>query len=162
MRPRIYFVLGSILLGLGLAGTVACSAFFINLILFTFKTHHPFVFLILGRHGLRPFLLTFPWLPFLVAFLGIWGGSRLLKKYDISYKKNFWGLVIVLLIAILVLGFLIHRSNINPRLGKIRPLRGFYQSQLPEEEKQMFREKIRQLQPSPPFSERGRPPFLYK
>lgn len=92
MRPRIYFIAGSLLLSIGLAGTTILAIFFINLVLFRLRIHQPFGFLILGRPGLRPFLLTFPWLSLLVALGGIIGGRALLKKYDISYKKKLLGI----------------------------------------------------------------------
>ena len=129
IRPRIYFVAGSLLLGFGLAGTIAVAVFFINLFLFRVRTHGPFDYLWFGRFGLRPFLSIFPWIPFLIAIAGIFGGLILLKRYDISYKKNFWGLVISLVTFILVVGFFLDRVGFNEKLEGLRPVHPLYQNQ---------------------------------
>jgi len=126
MRPRVYFVAGSVLLGLGVAGAVVLAILFFNLFFFKLRMHSPFGYLLFGRPGIGPFLHIFPWLPFLLAVFGILGGSLLLKKYEISYKKSFWGLVISFLVMILVFSFLLSRSGLNRRAEKLLPLRPFY------------------------------------
>lgn len=157
MRPKIYFVAGSLLLGIGLAGTTMLAIFFVNLVLFKLRIHRPFGFLILGRSGLRPFLLTFPWLSLLAALGGIIGGRALLKKYDISYKKSFWGLMIGLIALVLVLAFLLSRTGINEKMKRVPRLKRFYQSQLTDKEKQILREKIGKIREGRKQHERKKP-----
>lgn len=148
MRPKIYFALGSVLLSVGLAGAVVFSAFFINLIFFKLKTHRPLGLLFLAHQvGFKPFFLTFPWLSLSLSLVGVWLGSRMIKKYDISYKKNFWLLILILMLTVCVLGLFISKTKINPRLKKVRPLHHFYHSP---------------YSPPPHLFERKHLPFLYQ
>ncbi|KPJ70923.1 hypothetical protein AMJ51_00550 [Microgenomates bacterium DG_75] len=126
MKPRFYFVAGSILLGIGLAGAIVGAILFLNLTFFRMRIHGPLGFLWFGQFGLRPFLVTFPWLPLLIAVGGIFGGISLLRRYDISYKKSFLGLVIALLVLVLTMGFVLDQIGFNERLERIKPLHPFY------------------------------------
>jgi len=127
MHPHIYFVIGSLLLGIGLAGAVASTILFINLALFRLRTHAPFGFLRFGEFGLRPFFATFPWLPLFVAAIGFAGAAILLRHYEISYKKGFVGLVVGLLALVLTTGLLLDSAGFNERVGQFRPLGPLYQ-----------------------------------
>lgn len=131
MRPRIYFVMGSMLLGIGLAGAVLAATFFTNFFFFKLRAHSPFGYLRMGRSGLRFFLLFFPWWPLLVAAAGILGGLALLRRYEISYKKSFFLLVIVFLTFILASGFLLHSFGFNERAARMKHLRPLYRQQMP-------------------------------
>lgn len=51
MRPKIYFVLGSLLLGVGLAAALILAIFFINLVLFGQRLNQPFCFSLAGPNG---------------------------------------------------------------------------------------------------------------
>lgn len=126
MRPRFYFIAGSILLGIGLTGAILGAILFINLTFFRMRIHGPLGFLWFGRFGFRPFLATFPWVFLLIAIAGILGGLALLRRHDISYKKSFLGLVIALVVLVLIMGFVLDRIGFNERLERIKPLRPFY------------------------------------
>jgi hypothetical protein len=126
MRPKIYFVLGSILLGIGLASSILVAIFFINIFLFKFRAYTPHTFLKFGRLGIIPFLRNFPWLPLGVSIGGITSGTILLAKYDIAYKKSFKGLIVTLTATTLVLGFFISKSRLNEKIQLKKPLRPFY------------------------------------
>jgi hypothetical protein len=128
MRPHIYFLVGSILLGIGLAGAIIGAILFLNLTFFRMRIHGPFGFLMFGQFGLRPFLATFPWLPLLLGLAAIFGGMALLKHYDISYKKSFLVLAIVLTAFVLTVGFVLDRIGFNEKLERVRPLPPFYPS----------------------------------
>lgn len=122
MRPQIYFLAGSFLLGIGLVAAVMGAVLFVNLVFFRMRVHAPFGFLWFGRFGFRPFLATFPWLPLGIAVGGILGGITLLRRYDISYKKSFLGLIIALIVLVLTLGFVLDYTGFNERVEKIEPL----------------------------------------
>ncbi len=126
MRPRLYFVGGSILLGLGLAGAIITSTFFLNLFVFHLRVRGPLAYLQLGPPGVLIFMTTFPWAILLVSVVGIAAGLTLLKRYEFSYKKNFLVLAIVLIVVIAVLGFLLERVGFNERVAPHPPLRRFY------------------------------------
>ncbi|OGD86999.1 hypothetical protein A2164_04200 [Candidatus Curtissbacteria bacterium RBG_13_35_7] len=134
MRPRFYFVAASILLGIGLAGAVFMALFFINLVFFRLRIHGPLGYLIFGEFGWKPFLATFPWLPFVIAIIGTIGGLILLRRYDISYKKSFLGLVIILAVLILSLGFLVDKAGFNEKAQNLGQLSPFYKHKFMGEE----------------------------
>jgi hypothetical protein len=129
MRPRLFFIAGSLFLGSGLAGAVVLATLFINLAFFRMRVHEPFGYLWFGHFGLGPFLTIFPWLPFLIAVFGIMGGLALIRHYDISYKKSFLGLGIGLVALVLTTGFLLDQIGLNERVERLAPLRPLYQGQ---------------------------------
>jgi hypothetical protein len=126
MRPRLYFVLGSILLGIGLGMAVVFGAFFFNLAFFRLRVHEPFGFLWFGQFGLRPFIFIFPWFRLFLASIFIILGIILLRRYEISYKKSFLALALSLVILVLTAGFLIDRIGFNEQVRRIPPMQPFY------------------------------------
>jgi len=128
MRPRVYFLVGSVLLGVGLAGAIIGAILFFNLAFFRMRIHGPFSFLMFGEFGFRPFLATFPWLPLFMSLAAILAGIILLKHYDISYKKSFLVLAIALAVLVLTMGFVLDKIGLNERLERAGPLPPFYPS----------------------------------
>jgi hypothetical protein len=88
MRPKAYFVAGSTLLGIGFAGFLLFAIVFMNRAFFRFRVFGPFGNLFLGRAGIRPFILTFPFLSLILALTGIVGGLFILRRYEFSYKRS--------------------------------------------------------------------------
>lgn len=127
MRPRIYFVVGSLLLGGGLAVAVGVAVFFVNLTFFRLRTYAPLGFLKFGHLGLRPFLTVFPWLPLFISVVGIVAGIAFLRRYDFSYKKGFVGVSIGFLAAVLTIGMLLSPLGFDKQARQFPPLRPFYQ-----------------------------------
>jgi hypothetical protein len=126
MRPHFYFVLGSFLLGTGIAATILFSTFLVNLISFRLKTQGHFEYLRFGRPGLFAFLKHFPWPILLLIVIGVAGGIVIVRKLDVSYKKNLWGIIAALVGFILVFGLLIEKIGFNNKAAMIRPLKPFY------------------------------------
>lgn len=133
MRPRLYFVGGSILLGLGLAGAIITAVFFLNLFLFRLRILGPLGYLRLGRPGILPLVTTIPWTVLLVSVAAIAAGLTLLKRYEFSYKKNFLVLAIVLIVVVAVLGFLLERAGFNERVAPHPPMRRLYRNYFDED-----------------------------
>lgn len=125
MRPRLYFVTGSILLGAGLALALITTILFVNFAIFRFKIHAPLTYLRFGKLGLTPFLSNFPIIPVLLSIIGIIGGIILIKKYDISYKKSYIGIIISLLSFVLIFGFFLEKTNFNERIARRNNLSQF-------------------------------------
>lgn len=111
MRPRLYFVLGSILLGLGLAGAIIIAIFFLNLFVFRLRVQGPLNC----------------WTVLLASVVGIVIGLALLKRFEFSYKKNFLILAIALIVVVGILGFLLDRVGFNERMRRYRRTRPFYE-----------------------------------
>lgn len=119
MRPKAYFIAGSLLLGLGFAGVLVSGTMFTALSSYHFRTFGSLQFLRFGPAGVGPFINAVPWVPLLITILSFYGGLKLLKRYDISYKKNFLALAIGLIFATIIVGLIIDRLDAH------RPLRQF-------------------------------------
>jgi hypothetical protein len=122
MRPRWFFVLGSLLMMVGLVGLSIGAIFLTNITLFLLRQHGP-----MGQWRLQVMLDNFPlWVPVL-AVAGIVLGIVLLKKYDFSYKKNFWVIVAGFVISIILAAFVIDYLGLNDVWSRQGPMRRFYQ-----------------------------------
>src|SRR3989338_8461131 len=91
MRPKVYFIIGSILTFLGSISAFLISIFLIGLTRFSLRTHW-------GRgaqYKLDQMLSDFPWWTVLLAILGLIIGIWLIRQYDFSYKKNPWIKIII-------------------------------------------------------------------
>ncbi len=122
MKPRWYFVLGSIFMITALIGLIISSVFLVSLITFSLKTHGP-----MGAIRFEQLLSSFPWWAPILTIIGFIIGIILLKKYDFSYKKNFILIIGVILISILFSGFLIDHFGFDNLWIQRGPMRGFYQ-----------------------------------
>ena len=122
MKPKWYFVLGSLFSIVGLVALGIMSVFLVNIILFLLRKHGP-----MGQWRIEIMLESFPvWIPIL-AFLSIFMGIWLLNKYDFSYKKNFLIVIVGFIASIVVAGFIIDRMGLNDIWSRKGMMRKFYQ-----------------------------------
>lgn len=122
MKPRWYFVVGSLLLVAGLVGSSLGAIFLTNLTLFLLRQHGP-----MGQWRLQQLLSSFPlWIP-IVALAGIILGVAILRKYDFSYKNNFWAIIGGFVITILLTAYVINLLGLNDQWSHQGPMRRFYQ-----------------------------------
>jgi len=128
MTPKIYFVLGSIMMGVGLAGVVFGMSFLTHLILFRMRVDRPIGMLIAGGQGMTP-LIHFPWLMFGFFLLLTYLGVLLVQQYEFSYRRSLWGIVLAGMTFIVVLGCLIDRMGVERELQKVPHLRRIYGEQ---------------------------------
>lgn len=65
--------------------------------------------------------------------IGLISGAYLLKRYDFSYKKNFWLIAGGFVLAIVISGMLIDILGLDKIWSRRGPMRRFYQKnqQLP-------------------------------
>lgn len=119
MKPKSYFVLGSVFTFVGLIASVISSIFLISVISFLLKEHGP-----MGDIRLSLLLNSFPWwLPVLAIaalIFGIWN----LLKYDFSYKTNYLLIIIGFIAAIIVAGWAIDRTGLDNLWLNQGPMRG--------------------------------------
>lgn len=128
MRPRFYFVVIALSLGLGTAAAFLFALLFAIRLTVQFRLFNPHDFLRLGGPGVRPFLTSFPWISLLVAVLGLGLGLWLLHKYKFSYRRKLLpvaaGTVALLIVAGITLGHAayvaeLHEDiNVGPFLGR--------------------------------------------
>lgn len=122
MKPKWYFVVGSLLAVVGLAGLSIGAVFLTNLTLFLLRSHGP-----MRQWRLQQLVTTFPlWIPIL-AIMGIVFGIWMLRKYDFSYKKNFWFIVLGFILSIILAAFVIDQVGLNDIWSRQGPMRRFYQ-----------------------------------
>ena len=120
MKPRWYFILGSVLSFAGLTGMIVGAVFLTNLTLFLIRKQGP------GTGRINMMLESFPlWVPLLaVAFVIL--GILVLKRYDFSYKKNFPLVAGTLVAAIILSALIINLSGLNDIWSKRGPMRRLY------------------------------------
>jgi len=120
MKPKWYFVLGSIISFAGLVGMIIGAVFLTNLTFFFIRKQGP------GTGRINMMLESFPlWIPLLaiaLVILGIW----MIKKYDFSYKKNFIVVAITVVTAIILSALIIDLLGLNEIWAKRGPMRRFY------------------------------------
>lgn len=121
MKPRWYFVLGSLLMMAGFVSLTIGAVFLTNITLFLLRQHGP-----MGQWRLQTMLDSFPlWVP-LLAVAGITLGIVMLRKYDFSYKKNFWLIVAGFIVSIVLAGYILNYLGLNDTWFRQGPMRRFY------------------------------------
>ena len=126
MRPRAYFVAGSLL---SLLGLLISSVVLVFTLLTRFALTHP------GPGAERKLLLllsSLPWYIPLLAMISLVGGVSLLRRYDFSYRRNF-GYILAIILAGLWLGSLaLERSRVEEFLTTRGYFRQMYQQSAPQ------------------------------
>ena len=119
MRPKAYFIVGSILTFVGLVSSVVISVFLVGLIRFSLRTHGP-----MGGYRLDQMLSSFPWWASVLAIVGLVAGICLLRKYDFSFKVDFKVVIIGFVLVVIVGGWVIDSVGLNDVLTRQGPMRG--------------------------------------
>lgn len=120
MRPKWYFVLGSLTSYIGVIGSIIGATFFTNITIFLIRKRGP------GLGRISMLLESFPlWIPLLaiaLLILGIW----MLKKYDFSYKKNFLTIVVAIIAAVFLSAQIIDFLGLSDIWTRKGPMKGLY------------------------------------
>lgn len=125
MKPKSYFILGSILMAIGVISAITVAILFLSVDIFSLRLHGPFY-----QKHINHMLAIFPWWSLIISLMGIISGYYLLKKYDFSYKKNAKAILIFVIICVILAAYLIDYFSLNNILLKQPPFKGFYQGQL--------------------------------
>lgn len=123
MKPKIYFIIGSVLTFLGLIISIISSIFFIGLIRFSFRARGP-----MSQYKLDQMISTFPWWIIVLAIIMLIVGIWLIRQYDFSYKKNPLIIVIGFILSIVVVGWVLDMTGLNDRLLERGPMKGIMRS----------------------------------
>lgn len=119
IKPRIYFIAGSVLTFLGLVSSVIVSVFLVGLMRFSLRSHGP-----MANYRFDQILSNFPlWVPVL-AIVGLVAGICLLRKYDFSFKVNFKVVIIGFILAVIAGGWIIDSIGLNDVLVRRGPMKG--------------------------------------
>lgn len=111
MKPRVYFIIGSILTFIGLISSIIVSTFLIGLIRFSLRAHGP-----MSQYRFDQLVSNFPWWTVLLAILSLVFGIWLIRQYDFSYKKEPWMIILGFILAIIIAGWTIDAMGLNDRL----------------------------------------------
>lgn len=119
MRPKIYFVFGSLFMISGLVASIIISVFFISLTRFALRVHGP-----MGQYRLEHLLSSFPWWAPIFAIIGLVVGLWFLRQYDFSYKRKFWIVIIGFVTAVFVAGWVIDMTGLDKIWLRSGPMQG--------------------------------------
>jgi hypothetical protein len=122
MKPKWYFLFGSVFIFFALVSLIIISIFLISLITFSLKSHGP-----MGAIRYQQIISNFPWWAPIIVIIGLITGIKLFKIYDFSYKKNFLFVVTIFISAVLLAGILIDILGFDSFWIKRGPMRKFYQ-----------------------------------
>jgi uncharacterized membrane protein YjjP (DUF1212 family) len=120
MKPRFYFIIGSILTFIGSISTIIVSIFLISLIRFSLRTNYGWR----GQYKLDQMISNFPWWTIVLAIISLTVGFWLIHKYDFSYKIKPSVLIIGFIILTIFTGIIVDLIGVNDRLSKKGPMRG--------------------------------------
>jgi len=81
----------------------------------------------MGQWRLQQLLTSFPWWVPILAVAGIVLGVIMLKKYDFSYKKNFWLIVVGFILSVFLAAFVVDQLGLNDIWSHQGQMRRFYQ-----------------------------------
>lgn len=121
MRPKWFFVVGSLLTGIGVVGSLITTVFLINVGLFLSRQHGPG-----GDARLQLMLSSFPMWVVPLALLAIGIGLFALKHYEFSYKKNFTLIIIGFLVAIIITAMILDQTGLSTTWFSRGPMRQWY------------------------------------
>lgn len=127
MRPRAYFIVGSILTFIGLVFSIFTAIFFVGLVRFSIRAQGP-----MASYRIDKMLSSFPWWTAVVAILGILAGLYLLNKYDFSYKIKPTIFVTGLVFAIIFAGLLVDIVGLNDNLARRNGMGRMMRKYIPE------------------------------
>ena len=126
MRPRMYFVLGSVLAFIGLVSSVVLSIYMVGLMRFLLRSHGP-----MGSVRLDEMLSNFPWWAPVLALVGLITGTWLMQRYDFSFKVGFRVLIIGFVFAVIAGGILVDSLGLNDVLMERGPMREMMRQYVP-------------------------------
>ncbi len=131
MKPRFYFIAGSVLVGVGIAGTILASVFFTHVILYRLRAEQVWGYAGFGAHGLLAFMQFFPWLSLLLAIGGLMGGTYLLKQYDFGCRHRLTRVVIASCALIISFGALLEYLDFGEKMAQFSAVERMYRQQAP-------------------------------
>lgn len=114
IKPKGYYIIGSILTFIGTIFSIITSSFLFGLLRFSMRSHY-------GRgvqYKINEAISNFPWWIFILAIASIALGLWLIKKYNFSYKIKPIFLVLIFISSILVSGIVIDLTGFNDVLYK--------------------------------------------
>jgi hypothetical protein len=120
MKPKYYFIIGSILSFLGLVSSLVTSVFLVALTRFAFRSRGG----IMAEYKFEQMIETFPWWAPVFAIVFLFIGIKLIRRYDFSYKKNFIYVAIWFALAVFAAGLAFDMTGLNDIWIQRGPMKG--------------------------------------
>lgn len=118
MRPKYFFVLRGIMIGLAAILFLLVAAFLISFIFYIIRPGAA------SAAGLRIFYSLFPWVLLGIAILFLAGLAFLLKQYPFVYRKPLILLPLGIIAAVVLISIAAQLASVHERLER-RQIRGF-------------------------------------
>lgn len=125
MKPKYYFIIGSIITFVGLLSVVIVTMLSTSMILFLFKAKGPG-----AGFRFQMMLENFPIWLIVLAVVSMLVGIWIFKKYDFSYKMDFRIASVLFVILIILSGWIINMLGFTELFMKRGPMRESMQKYL--------------------------------
>lgn len=122
MKPRWYFVAGSVAWFLGLFGLTIFSVFLVNLLIFSLRTHGP-----MGEWRYQLMVDNFPWWSLPLTVISVLVGVWLFRRSDFSYRHNSRSIITVFVLAVILAGWAINYLELDRAWTRGGMMRKIYQ-----------------------------------
>ena len=132
MKPKYYFILGSIMTGIGLISAVILTILSTSLLVFLIRAKGPG-----ASFRLNLMLDNFPVWILVTAVVGLLMGFWLLKKYDFSYKFSYKKVIGIFLVVLIISMLLIDALGLTKLFMQRGPMRGSMNRYLEGESSEM-------------------------
>lgn len=125
-KPRRYFVLGSILIGLGIGLVILVGSFLINVKFYQLSLLRPFDWLAFGVSGLLPFIFVFPWKVLILALSTVVIGVFLVRMSTGTVHLRIITVALTIVVVTLTGAIILSKLKINRRLAHVMPVSFLY------------------------------------
>ena len=116
MRPKIYFILKAILVGLGAAVIAIFILYLISFIVFALRISGIWFAPGFGFYGVKIFLVSLPWLLILIAIILILILEILVEHFSFAYRLPILYSVLGIITLVLLGSFALSQIKIHPYL----------------------------------------------
>lgn len=113
MKPKWHFVLRTSLLVIGIVLAVLALLYLISFIIFILHQTGSWFVPAFGMRGLTEFLLSFPWLMFVLAGLFILVLEILVRRYSFGYRKPLLYTILGIVVLVGAGGFIVAQTSFH-------------------------------------------------
>jgi hypothetical protein len=134
MRPKIFFVLRTILIVFGAFSLTLLILFFVSFIIFMMRASGTLFLPSFGIPGFKIFFVSLPWVLIFATFISIILVEIFAKSFAIVYRRPIVYSVVFIIVLVLLGGIIIERTRFHPSLfwqaqeRRLPVMGGFYRS----------------------------------
>lgn len=124
MRPRWYFILGSLATFVGLVMSILASVFLLSFIKLSLRGAGK-----MAEYKMDMLLAHFSWWGPIIALASLLLGIWLLRQYEFSYKKNFVFIAVGFVLAIVAASFILDMTGLNEVMLQRGPFKSSFSAE---------------------------------